>query len=333
MQPLVQQGIDAYNTGNKTEAVRLLTMAAREDKNDEMAWYYLGLSLDDEPRKRRCFQQVLALNPNNQQAQNELARLDSLTASASLGDSTQASQVPPRPNFSTTDSGAGFKNPINVEGAPATLTIPYIIGTTRTRIQQGIGIYTTRDMDYYYQAAQGATMWDSVFMVAVAAVAAGAAQLFGRLIGFFFGGFFQGVIRGLVLSPVVSAIAAVVGTFAGFFAGVYLADMYLKNEKINVPIAQQAMYYALLFLPLTLVGAALSFVTNALGFLLLCLLPLLLPLTFVIAIYNWYLLRQAMERVYNLIGSKAWIAAAIAIFGGFLTSAVLQGIITGIFRR
>lgn len=342
MQPLVQQGIDAYNAGNKVEALRLLKLAAQQNRNDETAWYYLGLAFDDEPSKRRSFQQVLTINPNNQQAKAALAELGAAT-SVPPADSTartapdiEAPRMQPLSSSASSSgssfTGQGFKNPINVEGAPATLTLPYVIQNTQARVRQGIGIYTTRDMDYYYQAAQGATMWDAVFMVGVAAVAAGAAQFFGRLIGFFLGGFFTGV-GGLLISPIVYGVAALVGTAAGFFAGLYAADWYLKNEKINVPLSQQAMYYALLFLPLTLIGAALSFITNALGFLVLCLLPLLLPLTFVLAIYNWYLLRQAMERAYSLLGNKAWIAAAIAIFGGFLTSAILQSIITGVFRR
>ncbi len=74
--PLVQQGIAAYKAGNKEEAVRLLSEALRENRQDENAWLYLGAAIDDPGRKRQAFEQVLAINPDNEKAKNALARLD-----------------------------------------------------------------------------------------------------------------------------------------------------------------------------------------------------------------------------------------------------------------
>src|SRR5512135_3285872 len=74
--PLVQQGIEAYKSGNKEEAIRLLSQAIREKRDDEMAWLYLGASLDDPEKKRKAFQRVLEINPNNDKAQAALARLN-----------------------------------------------------------------------------------------------------------------------------------------------------------------------------------------------------------------------------------------------------------------
>ena len=204
MQNLTQEGVDAFKAGNKSEAAKLLTQAAQQNSQDETAWLYLGLALDLPDRKRQCFQRVLAINPANQQAKDALAALDaptsasssstsSATSGPSVGSSSSSSGPAAGPTAgsssgstrnSTSGAGASFANPIHVDGAPATLTVTYVIDTARMRIDQAIKIYSTRDMDAYYQMAQGATLWDAVFIVGLAGLAAGAAQLVGGLIGF-----------------------------------------------------------------------------------------------------------------------------------------------------
>jgi hypothetical protein len=178
--------------------------------------------------------------------------------------------------------------------------------------------------------AQGATLWDSVFIAGLAGVAAGAAELVGRLIGFVLGGFFRGF--GGIVSPFFYAIGAFIGITAGFAAGIWASNEYLKNQKITVSLSQHSLYYALIFLPFVLISSALAFLSNALGIFLLCLFPLVLLVRIGVSVYNWWLLKQAEQRAYSLPNDKAWITAAIAVVVTYIVSGILQGIIGGIVR-
>src|SRR5437763_747295 len=72
---IVEEGIEAYKTGDKAEAVRLLTEAIRRDPRDETAWLWLGAALDDPEKRKQAFQRVLQINPNNEKARAALERL------------------------------------------------------------------------------------------------------------------------------------------------------------------------------------------------------------------------------------------------------------------
>jgi len=320
--PLVQQGIDAYKAGNKEEAVRLLSEAIRENGQDENAWLYLGAALDDPTRKRQAFERVLAINPNNERAKNALTRLSGgATAPAGATSSAPAPNMPSKPK-----SGEGFKVPFEVDGAPDSLTIPYIMDTARIRAQQGIDIYTKQDYEQVVTAGANVTQWDSVFIAGVGAAAMGAAALFGKFIGFFLGGFFGGF-GGLIIGPIVGAIIGVAATAAGFAAAVYASRAYLQNQGVNVSMPQHSMYYAMVWLPIILVNAALSFVANAIGLLIVCLFPLFFLVGIALLIYSWIILRGALDRVYGSQNNRGLITAAIAVIAGGLGSAVVSGIL------
>ncbi len=71
----VQDGIRALQAGQREEAVSFLAQAVRENRMDEDAWLYLGLALDDPQRKRQSFEQVLKINPGNDKARLQLAKM------------------------------------------------------------------------------------------------------------------------------------------------------------------------------------------------------------------------------------------------------------------
>jgi|GEM_PF-5407661 tetratricopeptide (TPR) repeat protein len=328
---LVQNGIAAYKVGNKEEAVRLLGQALRENPNDETAWLYLGAALDDVDRKRQAFERVLQINPDNEKAKNALARLNaSEPSSAPAGSGTTGGSSDTPKRKMPMDSGEGFALPVEIEGAPARLTIPYIIETAQRRINQAVQIYTNRDFELIVNEAAGATMWDSVFIAGLGAVALGAAELVGRLIGWPLGGFFGGV-SGLIW-PFLAAIITIIATGVGFATAVYASRWYLQNQNINVSLPQHSMYYALVFLPLTLVSAVTTFLANALGLLILCLAPIFLIVGIALLVYNWFLLKGAFDRVYGTENNRGLITAAVAVIGGWVGSGVVHLILNPIFR-
>src|SRR5437667_11985035 len=85
---LTQQGIAAYQAGNKGEAIRLLSEAVRTKRDDEEAWLYPGAAIDDPERRRQAFQQVLRINPQNEKAKAALDRLGAPAGATGTGGAT-----------------------------------------------------------------------------------------------------------------------------------------------------------------------------------------------------------------------------------------------------
>jgi tetratricopeptide (TPR) repeat protein len=331
---LAQQGIAAYKAGNKEEAVRLLSQALRQNRQDEDAWLYLGAALDDPVRKRQAFQQVLQINPDNEKAKNALTRLDQMQT----GQGAPAASARPAGTAATPSRSAmtkqklyqdGIAIPFDIEGAPEKVTVPYLIEHAKERINQAIQIYVNRNYELIVSGAQGATMWDVWFTAGVGIVAVGVADLVGRLIGWPLS-FFPGGLGGLFW-PFVSAIVTMAATAAGFAGGLYASRYYLQSQGVNVSLPQHGMYYALIFLPLLLANAVVGLVTHALGFLNCLVFPLLILVGFALSIYSFILLKEAFDRVYGSAENRGLITAAISI-GGWIVGLVVAGIVLAIFN-
>lgn len=71
----LQEGISAAKRGLMEEAAPLLASAANEDPSNEVAWYWLGLSLTSPSEKAWCFRRTLKINPYNVEARQQLDTL------------------------------------------------------------------------------------------------------------------------------------------------------------------------------------------------------------------------------------------------------------------
>ena len=79
MDPTTKQtlvkAIQLVKSGDKQAAVPILAGLLRQDPTLVQAWYLLGLSVDEESRKIRAFNQVLKLDPSHQKAKTQLEKL------------------------------------------------------------------------------------------------------------------------------------------------------------------------------------------------------------------------------------------------------------------
>jgi tetratricopeptide (TPR) repeat protein len=73
---LLQQGIVAARAGKREEARALLMQVVEDDERNEQAWLWLAGVVDASEDIRTCLQNVLDLNPANQQARQGLAWLE-----------------------------------------------------------------------------------------------------------------------------------------------------------------------------------------------------------------------------------------------------------------
>lgn len=79
---LLRQGLAAARVGEREEARRYFTQATELDAGNEEAWLGLSGVVDSLAEKRACFERVLAINPENEEAQAGLARLRKREAKA-----------------------------------------------------------------------------------------------------------------------------------------------------------------------------------------------------------------------------------------------------------
>src|SRR3954454_11968473 len=73
MNDLLQQGIVAARAGKRAEARALLMQVVEGDERNEQAWLWLAGVVDAPEDIRTCLQNVLDLNPANQQSHEGLA--------------------------------------------------------------------------------------------------------------------------------------------------------------------------------------------------------------------------------------------------------------------
>lgn len=75
LKQVLQNGIDAARVGRRDEAHALLMQVIEADEQNELAWFWLSGVVEDPADRRVCLENVLAINPQNVQAQRGLEKL------------------------------------------------------------------------------------------------------------------------------------------------------------------------------------------------------------------------------------------------------------------
>lgn len=73
----LEQAIAAIKGGDKATGKKLLLEFIKANPKHEGALLWLSATTDDPAQKRKCFEQVLKINPHNERAKEALARLQS----------------------------------------------------------------------------------------------------------------------------------------------------------------------------------------------------------------------------------------------------------------
>ena len=76
---MLKEAIRIIQAGDKQTGQRLLVQILKNDPNNEVAWLWLSDTATSDKERRYCLDRVLAINPNNQPAQQGL-RLGKLPA-------------------------------------------------------------------------------------------------------------------------------------------------------------------------------------------------------------------------------------------------------------
>ena len=72
----LEQAVALIRAGNMAEARTILIEVLKQNSRDEYAWLCMTLCVTEVEQKRYCFQKVLKINPQNQNAITGLVRLN-----------------------------------------------------------------------------------------------------------------------------------------------------------------------------------------------------------------------------------------------------------------
>ena len=88
MNDLLQEGIKAYQAGNRDDARKLFVAVVKQNKNDERAWGWMHTVSSSDKERIHCLKQMLRINPKNKKANEVLNKLTNSEAAELVEDST-----------------------------------------------------------------------------------------------------------------------------------------------------------------------------------------------------------------------------------------------------
>jgi len=248
------QGIAAYNAGDREKAAELLTQAVRDDteKMNPDAWFYLAQLMTDPDKKRQCLERVVRLDPRYTEAQQQL---DALDAGGSA-----AAETPPAASTTPAASTSGLSLGVlsGIPGAPDYIGVPELTQAGQDFAKRSQAALTMKTDD-----ATANPSWWSVFTTSL---------LVATLTGLFT------VLQQIIISIraetsvdfpgilTITFVMMIVGT-AAFYAGAFASYWYatkqadgngsmLEHFQAAVSLGAPAAILSSLFIPIEALGIA-----------------------------------------------------------------------------
>jgi len=100
IESMLQKAIRAIELGDKITGQRLLAEFIKIDPHNETAWLWMSVAVDNPEQKKYCFQRVLKINPENEEAKRGLLRTEDNEEKGvqSVNNIAPSSPAPPAPN-------------------------------------------------------------------------------------------------------------------------------------------------------------------------------------------------------------------------------------------
>jgi tetratricopeptide (TPR) repeat protein len=93
---LIQEGIQAYKSGQKEKAVSILTEAVRQTPDSAWAWFWLGKALDEPEKKRYCYDRAMQIDPVlREKLKSPTSRISVATSSTPATTTTRINNLKP----------------------------------------------------------------------------------------------------------------------------------------------------------------------------------------------------------------------------------------------
>lgn len=330
---MLQEGIAAFQAGDRTKARELLLEVVRVDPENEQAWYYLAASESNPAQRRQYLEQVLDINPGNAKAREVLDRMKAREASSPAA--APPAEPPPaagserrariRAIDPTSEPAPGaaedvpgsFRIPVRIAGAPERATWESLARDGVALLRSSVDV-VLRKPGVYADEVTRATWWRFWLMAGTAAVGSGILSIFNAL-------FLQ--IR--YSSSLFNIFAVLLTPF--FFVAVALLTLYVGcyasyrwalTRGGSSSLVKHAYTVVLVWAPITLLNGVISFVFNLFG-------VGSWLMTLLLNLYAIMLIAEGFEQLHAFREpNQKWITAGVMI-GAEIIVSILVGILFG----
>jgi hypothetical protein len=321
---LFQQGVDAFQAGDKARTKEIMLQVTAAEPNNENAWYYLAAAETDKALRRQYLERVLQINPNHQRARDVLAKLNAREGVAAppapaAAEAPRATPIRPLdPAAGETPGGdptSGFVLPVSIPGAPSQVSPQSLFKGGLELFQKGFDVLM-RKAGVYEEEVARATWWRFWLLVGFGFVITAVLSTLTAL--FVWGRFnFLYVLLTLIFTIPVGLIT--------IYAGVYASHWWAKRQGGQLALYQHAYAVALPYVPAWVFGAVLrlvfSFFLSGIAGL----------VSLAVSIYALYIMALGFERLYGFSDpNQKWFTVAAMFVGfivvGFVIAAVLGAI-------
>jgi tetratricopeptide (TPR) repeat protein len=329
MNDRLQQGIAAFQAGDRERARLIFEEIVRFEPENDTAWYYLAAAQTDFTLRRQYLERVLQINPQHQRAREVLERM---TASASTGTvaDPQSGASSSRSDSSRSESGAvpgavsagGFRLPVSIPGAPALVGIAEGFRDGLSLMMVGVAVLQGRSGEYDGEAAR-ATWWRFWLLVTVGAAVS-------TVLNFIMSLLMQFRLSALgvqfnLIGLIIGLLLGIPTTWAVMFAGTAVSHWWTARQGSRVPLYQHAYATALPYIPAQIIGSAALLLLSLIG---LGGIGSLISLG--VSIYALYVIYQAYQRLHRFADSSSSIIAIVLFFVGAIGAGIVVGLITGL---
>jgi hypothetical protein len=323
---LLQEGIAAFQAGDRARAHELLSEVVKVDPENEQAWYYLAASESNPAVRRQYLEQVLEINPGNAKAREVLERIKAREGEASVVDT-----MPPRAGSARVrpldpaldapgaaeDEPGSFKIPFRIPGAPERTTWEKL-ARDGVALLRGTLDVLLRKPGVYEEEVSRATWWRFWLIAGASVVGSAILSIFNALfLQVRFSSSLFNIIA-VLLTPLFFVVIALVT----LYVGCYVSFRWAQSRGGNGSLLSHAYTVALVWAPVALLNGALSFVLNLLG------IPAA-PVTLLISLYALLVIADGFERLHVFTDPNAkWITAIVMMLAQFVTTLIL-GLLLG----
>ncbi len=327
---LLQEGIAAFQAGDRTKARELLLEVVKIDPENEQAWYYLAASESNPTLRKQYLQTVLEINPGNAKAREVLDRIQARDV-----DAEAAPAAAPAPSSSgskriraldplletppgSADEGPGtFKIPVKIPGAPEQTTWEKLARDGIGLLRVGLDVMLRKPGVYEDEVAR-ATWWRFWLISGTAAVGGGILAIFNAL--FLQIRFTTSLFN--IIAVLLTPFFFVAFALLTLFIGCYASHRYAQFRGGGGSLLSHSYTVALVWAPLMLLNSVISFAFNLFGF-------GAWLVSLLLSIYAIIVISDGFERLHVFTDPRQkWITAVVMIVAQVVVTFIL-GLIFG----
>lgn len=314
----MQSGREALAANDYNTAQVFFKQAIRVNNANEEAWLLLADTYPNEPDKaRKCYENVVKINPLNTEAQRMMDRIDAAASSAySTGAASSAGSASnPMPAAGRKPLGGPSMNtPKGLDGAPANVNLDYFVDFFQRALKSSLAILTGQGDG---SAELPTSWWNATLLVVIAGFITG---LFAFIDTLNYRSFLT-----ILTVPLLYTLLAVIGVGAGSF----LSHWYLRTYRGGTAnLLDHTMTYVRVWFPASIIFAIVLLVSGLSNNFVMSVSSFLRTFAFsadglsivfmlinaAVAVYAALLLHRHWGRLYPAAGSSnLWIAVAIAL--------------------